>query len=39
MSGKVAEPHILETPQKLRKACQHSYQKGHPLRNNDPLKT
>ena len=39
ISGKVAKPHILESPQKSLKTRQHSYQHGHPLRNNDPLKT
>ena len=39
ISGKVAKPHILESPQKSLKTGQHSYQSGHQLQNNDPLKT
>ena len=35
---KVAKPHSLESPQKSLKTRPHSYQYGHPLRNNDPLK-
>ena len=37
--GKVAKPHLLESPQKSLKTRQDSYQKGYPLRNNGPLKT
>ena len=38
ISGKVAKPHFLESPQKSLKTRQHSYQQGCPLRNNGLLK-
>ena len=39
ISGNVAKPNILESPQKSLKTSQHSYHEGYPLRNNDTLKT
>ena len=38
ISGKVAKPHFLESPQESLKIRQNSYQWDHPLRNNGPLK-
>ena len=38
VSGKVAKPHFLESPQGSFKIRQNSYQWGHPLRNNGPWK-
>ena len=38
ISGRVAKPHFLESPQESLKIRQNSYQLGHPLRNNGLLK-
>ena len=38
ISGKVANPHFLESPQESLKTCQNSNQRGRPLRNKGPLK-
>ena len=38
ISGKVAKPYCLESPQESLKIHQSSNQRGHPLRNNGPLK-
>ena len=38
ISGKVAKTHFLESSEKSLKTSQHSYQLGHPLQNNGPLK-
>ena len=36
--GKSCKTNFLESPQESLKICQNSYQQGHPLRNNGPLK-